>query len=312
MNLLEAKKQFLEYVEIEKGRSLKTVENYALYISRFVNYVSNKGVTDSADITDSLMREYRIFLNRLPNNRGLSPADTLKKKTQNYHLIALRSFFKFLRKRKIESYEPEAIELAKTSERMIEYMDEKDLARLILAADTQTPIGKRDRAILELLYSTGLRVSELCSLPRNIDLSRDEYAIRGKGEKIRLVFFSEGAKAAIKNYLAIRVDTDDALFINMGKNAHARQVRQESLRLTPRSVQRIVLHYAQKAGIMKTVTPHKLRHSFATDLLRNGADLRSVQMLLGHANISTTQIYTHVTDNELKEVHKKFHNKNPN
>lgn len=308
MNLPEAQKQFLEYVEIEKGRSLKTVENYALYISRFVEFMRSKGITEAAAVTDTQMREYRIYLNRLPSKR-LSPTDTLKKKTQNYHLIALRSFFKFLRKRKIETYEPEAVELAKTSERMIEYMDEKDLARLILAANTETLIGKRDRAILELLYSTGLRVSELCSLPRNIDLSRDEYSIRGKGEKIRLVFFSDGARNAIRDYLASRTDTDDALFINMGKNAHARQVKQESLRLTPRSVQRIVIHYAQKAGIMKSVTPHKLRHSFATDLLRNGADLRSVQMLLGHANISTTQIYTHVTDNELKEVHKKFHNK---
>lgn len=310
MNIDEAKAQFLEYVEIEKGRSLKTVQNYTLYIERFCLFMKNKGITDTGSITDAAMREYRMYLNRLPSHPSSNQSqDTLKKKTQNYHLIALRSFLKFLRKRKIEGYEPEAIELAKVSDRMIDYMDEADLKRLFDAVPHDTPKGLRDRAILELLYSTGLRVSELCSLPRNIDLSKDEYSIRGKGEKIRLVFFSPFAKDALRIYLAGRTDTDDALFVSHGKNTKSRQIKQESLRLTPRSIQRIVEYYAKKAGIMKIVTPHKLRHSFATDLLRNGADLRSVQMLLGHANIATTQIYTHVTDNQLKEVHKKFHNK---
>ncbi|MEQ1724125.1 MAG: tyrosine-type recombinase/integrase, partial [Pseudobdellovibrio sp.] len=229
-------------------------------------------------------------------------------RTQNYHLIALRSFFKYLRKHKIESYNPEMIELAKVGERMPDFMTSDDLQRLLGTNQNAASLPElRDRAILELLFSTGLRVSELCSLPRTIDLTRDEYSIRGKGEKVRVVFFSAKAKDCIKEYLAKRVDTDDALFINLGKNAKAMQQKQKSLRLTPRSVQRIVDAKARQAGITKSVTPHKLRHSFATDLLQNGADLRAVQMLLGHASISTTQIYTHFTDKELREVHKKFH-----
>ncbi|MEN9852321.1 MAG: hypothetical protein RI996_264 [Candidatus Parcubacteria bacterium] len=311
MNLAEATKQYLEYIEIEKGRSLNTVANYEHYLKRFLDFAAKRGITEPHSVTESLMREYRMYLNRLPiHTKPGRDTETLKKKTQNYHLIALRSFFKYLRKHKIESYNPELIELAKVGERMPDFMTGDDLSRLLSSTDNAASLPElRDRAILQLLFSTGLRVSELCSLPRTIDLSRDEYSIRGKGEKVRVVFFSEEAKRAIQQYNAKRVDTDDALFINLGKNASSAQKQQKSLRLTPRSVQRIVDGYARKAGITKNVTPHKLRHSFATDLLQNGADLRAVQMLLGHANISTTQIYTHFTDKELRAVHKKFHGK---
>ena len=314
MNTREYIKQYLEYIEIEKGRSHKTVANYEHYLTRFADFAIEKSVTSPGAITEALMREYRLHLNRLPvYTRPGVEKETLKKKTQNYHLIALRSFFKYLSKHKIESYNPEMIELAKVGERMPDFMTKDDLQRLLgTTKDAVTVSELRDKAILELLFSTGLRVSELCSLPRTIDLSSDEYSIRGKGEKVRIVFFSEKAKNAIREYNAKRVDTDDALFIGMSKNGLARQREQKSLRLTPRSVQRIVDGCAQRAGITKNVTPHKLRHSFATDLLQNGADLRAVQMLLGHANISTTQIYTHFTDKELREVHKKFHGKGGN
>lgn len=311
MDLVEAKKQYLEYIEIEKGRSLKTVANYEHYLKRFLDFLSDRGIASPSGVTEPIMREYRMYLNRLPvYTKPGRDTETLKKKTQNYHLIALRSFFKYLRKHKIESYNPEMIELAKVGERMPDFMTGDDLKRLLATTDNAASISElRDRAILELLFSTGLRVSELCSLPRTIDLTRDEYSIRGKGEKVRVVFFSEMAKKCIKEYLEKRTDTDDALFINLGKNAKSIQQKQKSLRLTPRSVQRIVDAHARAAGITKNITPHKLRHSFATDLLQNGADLRAVQMLLGHASISTTQIYTHFTDKELREVHKKFHGK---
>jgi site-specific recombinase XerD len=311
MNLLEAKKQYLEYIEIEKGRSLNTVENYEHYLKRFLDFAEQKGVTSPGDVSESLMREYRMYLNRLEvYTKPGRDKETLKKRTQNYHLIALRSFFKYLRKHNIESYNPELIELAKVGERMPDFMTGDDLSRLLGTTDGAVSLPElRDRAILELLFSTGLRVSELCSLPRTIDLTRDEYSIRGKGEKVRVVFFSSKSKDCIKEYLSKRVDTDDALFINLGKNAKSMQQKQKSLRLTTRSVQRIVDTAAQKAGISKNITPHKLRHAFATDLIQNGASMRSVQMMLGHADISTTQIYTHFSDKELREVHKKFHGK---
>ncbi len=311
MTLTEYTQEYLQYIEIEKGRSLKTVANYQHYLDRFIAFAVGKGVTSPSAVSEPLMREYRLYLNRLPiYTRPGRDTETLKKKTQNYHLIALRSFFKYLRKHKVESYNPELIELAKVGERMPDFMTGDDLKRLLATVASPASLSEaRDHAILELLFSTGLRVSELCSLPRTIDLTRDEYSIRGKGEKVRVVFFSEEAKRAVREYNSKRTDTDDALFINLGKNAGSAQKQQKSLRLTPRSVQRLVDGYARKAGITKNVTPHKLRHSFATDLLQNGADLRAVQMLLGHANISTTQIYTHFTDKELREVHKKFHGK---
>ncbi|MFA6554421.1 MAG: site-specific tyrosine recombinase/integron integrase [Candidatus Paceibacterota bacterium] len=300
-NINELKQQFLEYVEIEKGRSLKTVENYDHYISRFIEYSKIK---KGEDITEKIVREFHLWLNRQSSNRK-AEKETLKKKTQNYYLIALRSFLKFLAKRGVKSLSPEHIELAKVGERPLDLITSEELKRLLDSSNGDDLKSLRDKAILELLFSTGLRVSELCSISRDIDLSADEFSIRGKGEKIRVVFLSSEAKSAIKKYLDKRADIDDALFVRLGRE----NARGGDLRLDTRSVERIVKQCAIKAGISKKVTPHVIRHVFATDLLSNGADLRSVQMLLGHSNISTTQIYTHVTDSELKRVHKQFHNK---
>jgi len=299
--LSELKREFLEHLEIERGRSLHTVENYGRYLDRFLSFLKKE---NPKDITDDTLREFRLWLNREPGTDG-----TMKKRTQNYYLIALRSFLKYLRKRGIESFAPERIELAKASGRSLDLIESDDLERL-LAAPLKEGGGDavralRDRAILELFFSTGLRVSELCSLSRELDLGKDEFSIRGKGEKVRVVFLSPRAKDAIRAYLKKRADIDDALFIQHGPGAKDKK----DLRLTPRSIERMVKHYAVKAGISKKVTPHVIRHSFATDLLQNGADIRSVQIMLGHSNISTTQIYTHVTDKQLREVHKKFHSR---
>jgi site-specific recombinase XerD len=289
------KTEFLEYLEIEKGRSPKTTENYDHYVSEYLAFSKAK---KPADITERSIREFRIALNRRPGVSG-----TMKHKTQNYYMISLRAFLKFLRKRDIESLNPERIELAKVGARDLDLITSAELERLLAGPKGSDLASLRDRAILELFFSTGLRVSELCSLNRDLDLTRDEFSIRGKGEKVRVVFLSPAAKAAIKAYLDKRGDIEDALFIQMGKNAK----NAKELRLTSRSVERLVKKYSTKAGITRKVTPHVIRHSFATDLLQNGADLRSVQALLGHANITTTQVYTHVTDKHLAEVHKKFH-----
>lgn len=294
-------REYLEYLEIERGRSLKTIENYERYLLRFL---SASGVKEPRDITDEVMRSFRLWLNRQSAGVHEGRHETLKKKTQNYYLIAIRSFLKYLRKRGVESYAPEKIELAKVAERTIDLLSAGDLRRLLDAPNGDTLKELRDKAIMELFFSTGLRLSELCALQRDIDLSRDEISVRGKGEKVRVVFLSDDAKGAISAYLKKRTDMDDALFVSDKARADG------SLRLTPRSIERMVKHYAAKAGIMDKVTPHILRHSFATDLLYNGADIRSVQMMLGHSNISTTQIYTHITDSELRNVHKKFHGKN--
>jgi site-specific recombinase XerD len=325
-NIKDLKQQFLEYMEIEKGRSLRTIVNYDHYISRFLDYGKVKNVND---INENLVREYRLWLNRqLTGRNKADKGESLKKKTQNYHLIALRAFLRFLAKRNIQSLSPEHIELAKTGERHLDLITQEELRSLLDAPNSLNGnlsgesngksvkvAGKngendslqalRDKAILELLFSTGLRVSELCSLTRDINLNTDSFPIRGKGDKVRVVFISDDAKNALKKYLAKRVDVDDALFIRLNKE----KSRGGDLSLNKRSVERIVKQNAIKAGISKKVTPHVIRHSFATDLLSNGADLRSVQMLLGHANISTTQIYTHVTDTQLRDVHKKFHDK---
>lgn len=305
MELEKLKRQFLEHLEIEKGRSLKTVENYDRYLSRFFSYAK---ISNAKEITEDAIRNYRLWLNRqLTHPTGLSgrATNTLKKNTQNYYLIALRAFLKYLSARGIPSLSAEKIELAKVSERSLDLISSEELERLLSAPEGDSIKPLRDKAILELLFSTGLRVSELCSLSRDVDLKKDEFSVRGKGDKIRVVFFSVSAKEAVKKYLEKRTDMDDALFINIGRVSKEK----ESIRLTPRSVERIVKHYAIKAGISRRVTPHIVRHSFATDLLENGADLRSVQALLGHANINTTQIYTHVTDKHLREIHKAFHGK---
>lgn len=306
MKTNEAKTQFLEYVEIEKGLSLKTVRNYDHYLTRFFEFAKVKNVED---ITENNLREFRLFLNRQTGQkvRGQVAAG-MKKNTQNYHLIALRSFLKYLMKRGIEVMSPEKIELAKTAQRSLDLISHAELERLLGAPKGPEISGLRDKAILELFFSTGLRLSELASLNRDLDLSKDEFSIRGKGEKVRVVFLSSEAKDAIRTYLKARKDMDEAMFIQFGKN----KTKNGDTRLTPRSIERLVKKYAIMAGISKKVTPHVIRHSFATDLLQNGADIRSVQMMLGHANIATTQIYTHVTDAALKEVHKNFHSKRKN
>ncbi len=293
------KREFLEYLEIERGRSLKTVENYNRYLIRFLDYTKAK---HPKDITDDIVREFRLWLNRQTGTNG----ETLKKRTQNYYLIALRSFLKYLAYREVTSLAPERIELAKVSERGLDLISTEELTRLLQAPNESNLKSLRDRAMLEMFFSTGLRVSELCSLSRDLDMSKDEFSVRGKGDKVRVVFLSSEAKQAVKTYLNKRDDMDDALFVRIGKTTDSKE---SSLRLTPRSVERIIKHYAIKAGISKKVTPHIIRHSFATDLLQNGADIRSVQALLGHANINTTQIYTHITDKGLREIHKAFHGK---
>jgi site-specific recombinase XerD len=294
---------FIEYLEIEKGRSLKTSANYRHYLERFAEFSK---INDVGKISDDSVRAYRIWLNRLG----------LKKKTQNYHIIALRVFLKYLARRGISSLAAERLELAKIPEREIDMISGDELNRLLNAPSGSDLKSLRDRALLELLFSTGLRVAELCSLSRDIDLSRDEIAVRGKGDKIRVVFISESAKLALKTYLKAREDLSEALFVRVPRVAadseQAKKQRLEATPLTPRSVERIVTQRAIEAGIGKRVTPHVIRHSFATDLLQNGADLRSVQILLGHANITTTQIYTHVTDKRLHEIHKAFHAKRRN
>lgn len=297
-DLQALKTQFLEYLEIEKGRGVKTMENYDRYLSRFLSYAK---VKSPSAITEQMVREFRIQLNRSSGTSG-----TMKKNTQNYHLIALRAFLKFLRKRDISSLNPERIELAKVGGRDLDLITAEELGRLMKGPSGDSLTALRDRAILELFFSTGLRVSELCGLNQDIDLSRDEFSVRGKGEKVRVVFLSPSAKRAVAEYLNARGDMSEALFVGYPKAAkHSKDLP----RLTPRSVERLVKRYAIKAGITRKVTPHVIRHSFATDLLENGADLRSVQALLGHANITTTQVYTHVTDKHLREVHKAFHGK---
>ncbi len=296
-------REFLEYIEIERGRSLKTVANYERYLVRFVE---QSGVTNPSDITADTVRKFRLWLNRQPGNNG----ETLKKNTQNYYLIALRAFLKYLRKREVDTLSPEQIELAKVGDRDIDLISSSELTRLLEASNGSDLKSLRDKAILELLFSTGLRVSELCSLNSDIDLSRGEMTIRGKGDKTRVVFISPTAKDAVKEYIEKRTDMDEALFIQLSPSGKAKEdAKNESIRLTPRSVERLVKQCAVKAGITKRVTPHVIRHSFATDLLQNGADLRSVQALLGHAHIATTQVYTHVTDAHLHDIHKKFHSR---
>jgi site-specific recombinase XerD len=291
------KRQFLEYVEIEKGRALNTIRNYDHYLDVFFEFGK---IQSPADITEDMIREFRLHLNRSKGIKIKGQAQGMMKKvTQNYYMIAVRSFLKYLKKRNVDVVSPDVIELAKTGSRDIDPLSGAELKRFLESARENL----RDSAMLELFFSTGLRLSELCSLNRDIDLSKDEFSIRGKGDKVRVVFLSDRAKEKLREYLKSRKDMAEPLFVNESFR------KTDDARLTPRSVQRIVKHYATKAGIYKKVTPHVLRHSFATDLLSNGADMRSVQIMLGHANIATTQVYTHVTDKQLREVHKKFHGK---
>lgn len=318
MTLNELKTQFLEYIEIEKGRAVKTVINYDRYLTLFFTQTK---IMNPKDITNEKVREFRIWLNRRPgakvktafrNLNQSAPDSTLTKKTQNYYLIALRVFLKFLARRNITSLPADNIELAKVGERSIDVISSEELKRLLNAPNQEKNLERRarDKAILELLFSTGLRVSELCSLNNDLDLHQDEFSIRGKGGKVRVVFLSDEAKKAIKTYLDLRKDMSDALFVKIEEEKNnGKKSADPDGGLTSRSIERIIKRYAVIAGITKKVTPHVIRHCFATDLLSNGADIRSVQAMLGHANIMTTQIYTHVTDKHLRDIHKKFHNR---
>lgn len=295
------KNEYLEYLEIERSRAAKTIENYGRYLDRFVRFSK---VDDIGGVTEELIRQYRLHLNRVTDERG----EPLKRVTQNYHIIALRNFLKYLAKRGIRCVPAERVELGKQEDRQVSFLEPQELERFLKGPQGGELAVLRDRAILNMLFSTGMRVSELCSLDRGtVDLERGEVTVRGKGGKIRPVFLSDEAREHTKAFLAKRSDTDEALFVRIPKRQFSKAT---DLRLTPRSVQRIVAKYAVKAGIMgKKVSPHTLRHSFATDLLRGGADIRSVQALLGHSSVTTTQIYTHVTDKGLRDVHKKFHHR---
>lgn len=297
---------FIEYIEIEKGRSIRTAENYHLYMDRLVEFAGDIPVSQ---ITDELVRKYRLWLNRYIDAQGRE----LSIITQSYHLIALRSFLKYCGQRDIDTLDADRINLPKVAKKQVSFLLAEEVARMMDAVDLDDPNGLRDKAILELLFSGGMRVSELCSLNREqVNLDRREFTIRGKGNKDRPIFISKAAAAAVGDYLNSRNDNLKPLFLNNSRNIHKDLDdsdgvdASESRRLTPRSIQRIVTKYTRLAGITKHVTPHTLRHSFATDLLMNGADLRSVQSMLGHSNIATTQIYTHVTDPHLKEVHEQF------
>lgn len=302
MQFSKVKTDFLEYLEIEQNRSQKTIANYDHYLTRLLDFAGDIKVKD---IDTEMVRRWRLWLNRL----GTNTSDELGKTTQNYHLIALRSFLKFCAKRDISALAPEKIELARTQRKQVTFLTIEEVERLISQAKSDSIIGKRDRAILELLFSSGLRVSELVGLDRDhINLKRREFTVRGKGQKDRPVFISQEAAQWIQLYLDARQDSTKPLFVRYSGSKQV-DLSGNFHRLTARSVQRLVARYALVAGITKHVSPHTLRHSYATDLLMNGSDLRSVQALLGHSNIATTQIYTHVTDPHLKEVHNKFHRK---
>lgn len=288
-------KNYLDYLEIEKNRSSKTCENYERYLKVFIKFSKIK---TEKDITADKVRDFRFYLARVK----ISKNRIMKKTTQAYYVIALRNFLKYLIKQDYNVLSPDKIELPKIPTRQIEIIEYKDLERLLDVPKGQGLRILRDKAILETFFSTGLRISELCGLNRYFDLNRGEISVRGKGDKLRVVFLSERAKKAIKNYLIKRTDTEEALFVSLTKNSN-----KVIGRIIPRTIQRLVNFYARKAGIPDKITPHQLRHQFATDLLVGGADLRSVQELLGHANVSTTQIYTHLTNKELREIHKTFH-----
>ena len=299
-------KDYLDYLEIEKNRSPKTRENYEHYLNVFLDFSK---ISTPKEITDDVVREFRLALARpvfLKKIRRARNPVSLKKLTQSYYVIAIRNFLKYLARRDIKTLVAEKIELPKTPSRQIEILEYKDLERLLAAPKGDGLRALRDKAILETFFSTGLRLSELCALDRTIDLRRGEISVRGKGDKLRVVFIADSAKQAIQKYLAKRNDIEEALFISISKSGKIIG------RITPRAVQRLIALRAREAGIPKHVHAHELRHSFATDLLMNGADLRSVQELLGHSNISTTQAYTHLTNKALREVHEAFHGKRRN
>ena len=305
MKISESVHKFLIYLEIEKQKSKKTLENYQHYLNRFQQFLNDDVQIESINL--NTIQEYRLFLNRIKINKE----QTLSKKTQNFHIIALRALLKYLARIDVPCISAEKLELGKNSTRSVEFLTTNEVNRLLAACKTNDKIGLRNRAILETLYSTGLRISELTNLNiKDIDLSRKEFMVRGKGDKPRPVFLTDRACEYIRTYLDVREDGYDPLFIsfgrsgnieNMGSTAHGEQYR-----LKAYHIQEMVRNTALLAGLNKKVTPHTLRHSFATTLLNNGADLRSVQEMLGHASIATTQIYTHVTNKQLRNVHAKF------
>ncbi|MHB8830660.1 MAG: site-specific tyrosine recombinase/integron integrase [Patescibacteria group bacterium] len=308
MKLSNHLRNFLTYLEIEKGRAQMTIRNYEFYLMRFIDWAKDPA---AEDVDYDLILQYRLYLNRLEDpKRGL-----LKKNTQNYHLIALRSFLKYLARHNIKTMAPEKIELAKQSSHEPIFLESSDMERLLEAPLKTNETGilqARDKAILELFFSTGMRVSELANLKRDqVNLERDEFSVRGKGDKVRVVFISHQARHWLKEYLKQRQDESPFMFIRHDRAVGGKTTgeKKDTGALTPRSIERLVHRYATMAGITKKVSPHSLRHSFATDLLMNGADIRSVQSMLGHSSITTTQIYTHITNQQLREVHQAFHAK---
>lgn len=291
---------FTEHLEVERGRSSKTAENYKLYLDRFVLFT---GDIEVEKLTPEIIRKYRLWLNRYQGDDG----ETLSTITQNYHLIALRGFLKYMSYRNIETIGADKIILPKVARKQVTFLHYDEINRLLEQIDCSSEQGLRDRAIIELLFSSGLRVSELVNLNRDhVNTKRREFTVRGKGQKDRPVFVSKSAAEHVDNYLATRLDNLPPLFLSYSRN-NISSMTGDYRRLSARSIQRMVSKYARLAGITKHVSPHTMRHSFATDLLMNGADIRSVQVMLGHSSISTTQVYTHVTDQHLREIHEKFH-----
>ena len=296
--------EFLEHLEVERNLSSLTIRNYRHYLKRFIEWLGAQNCTDLTKVDLDLIRKYRVYLNRFQDDHG----ETLSKTTQSYHVIAIRSWFKWLVKNDVGVLQPEKIDLPKGESTPMQFVSAEKIERLLAQPKVSTKVGLRDRAMLEVLFSTGLRVSELVSLDRDkIDLERREFGVLGKGRKVRLVFLSERASLWLEKYLQSRDDNWGPVFIRYSGSKAEITDDGDSMRITTRSVQRIVSKYAKRARLVVDLTPHGIRHSFATDLLNNGAGLREVQELLGHKNIATTQIYTHVTQPKLKEIHKKFH-----
>jgi len=291
---------YIEYVEVERGRSSKTAENYALYLARFIEFSND---TKIEKINTELIRKYRLWLNRYKNEHE----ESLSIITQSYHLIALRGFLSYVSKREMDSLSPDKIELPKVARKQVTFLSSDEIKRLLGSIPKNNLSSLRDKALVELLFSSGLRVSELVSLDKDhINTKRREFMVRGKGNKDRPIYISKSAAEQLEEYLSARKDSLSPLFISYSKNAMSSNDGNYR-RLTPRSVQRMISKYAKLAGITKHVSPHTMRHSYATNLLMNGADIRSVQSLLGHSNISTTQIYTHITDYHLKEIYERYH-----
>lgn len=305
MTLQSLISDFLEYLEIERGRSSLTIREYRHYLKRFHDWLcDNSSATTPEDIDMQLVRKYRLYLARLRNRNGVP----LKRVTQTYHVIALRAFLRYLLvQRDMLTLSPDKVELPKQSSRPVAFLNPQQLERLLSSPKISNEVGLRDKAILETLFSTGLRVSELVSLNRDqLDLDRQEFGVRGKGGKLRVVFLSDTAAHWLDRYLQARQDHFKPLFIRYSGSVDTKRDG-ETMRLTSRSIQKIVRKYATRCGLPIQASPHTLRHSFATDLLIGGADLRSVQEMLGHESIRTTQVYTHVTNRRLKEIHKAFH-----